>query len=237
MYVFLYSIQSVLTYKLLNILYRFLFFLLLIVFFHFKIIYVCADLYVVEFQKRGLPHIHSIVWLKLDTENPTLEMINSFISAEIPDYKTDTLAYTLVEEFMVHGPCGVHNPKSPCMKNGVCSKKYPKEYNDETTIDALGFPVYRRRNNGRFVMKNGIPLDNRWIVPHNISLLKKFQAHINVEWCNKTNLLKYLFKYLAKIHDMSRARTHVPCTNLLTVIQEGSMRLTNMLNTYFLFLS
>ena len=107
---------------------------------------------------------------------------------------------------MVHGPCGQYNPKSPCMKNGVCSKHYPKEYNDETTIDGFGFPVYRRRNNGLFVMKNGIPLDNKWIVPHNITLLKKFQAHINVEWCNKTNLMKYLFKYLAKGHDMSHAR-------------------------------
>jgi hypothetical protein len=57
-------------------------------------------------------------------------------------------------------------------------------------------------------MKNGVRLDNRWIVPYNMSLLKKFQAHINVEWCNKTNLLKYLFKYLAKGHDMARARFH-----------------------------
>jgi hypothetical protein len=94
------------------------------------------------------------------------------------------------------------------MKDGVCSKHYPKDFNKETSIDGLGFPVYRRTRNDRYVIKNGIRLDNRWIVPYNMSLLKKFQAHINVEWCNKTNLLKYLFKYLAKGHDMARARFH-----------------------------
>jgi hypothetical protein len=42
------------------------------------------------------------------------------------------------------------------------------------------------------VVKNGVSLDNRWVVPYNPALLNKFQAHINVEWCNKTYLIKYL---------------------------------------------
>jgi hypothetical protein len=148
------------------------------------------------------------VWLEADTEDPTPATIDSYISAQIPDYEEDPLGYALVEEFMVHGPCGQYNPESPCMKDGKCSKHYPKDFNDETIIDGLGFPVYRRQNNGRYVTKNGNRLDNRWIVPHNMALLKRFQAHINVEWCNKTNLLKYLFKYLAKGHDMARVGLH-----------------------------
>jgi hypothetical protein len=35
-------------------------------------------------------------------------------------------------------------------------------------------------------------------------LLKKYQAHINVEWCNKTIFVKYLFKYVTTRPDCSK---------------------------------
>jgi hypothetical protein len=85
-------------------------------------------LYTTEFQKRGLPHSHIIFWVSTDTTQPTPELIDSFISAEILDPNTDPLAYCLVAEHMIHGPCGPLNPGCPCMKNGRCSKNYPKEF-------------------------------------------------------------------------------------------------------------
>ena len=83
---------------------------------HFSFFLCLPDLYVVEFQKKGLPHIHVLVWLKEQTRDPTPNMIDIFISAEIPDVRTDPLGYALVEEFMMHGPCGDFNPNCPCMK-------------------------------------------------------------------------------------------------------------------------
>ena len=165
-----------------------------------------SDLYVVEFQKRGLPHTHTLIWLKRNTKEPSASLIDRFVSAELPDPKVDPLGYALVDEFMVHGPCGDLNQNCPCMKNGSCSKLFPKVFNDETVVDEKGFPIYRRRADGRFVYRNKgtTRIDNKWVVPHNLDLLKRFQAHINVEWCNKTNLMKYLFKYVTKGHDVAR---------------------------------
>ncbi|XP_076961176.1 uncharacterized protein LOC143637744 [Bidens hawaiensis] len=102
---------------------------------------------------------------------------------------------------MMHGPCGVANPKCSCMDDNTCSKKFPKKFQNETSIDSNGFPVYRRRDLGNVVVKSAVNLDNRHVVPYNSRFLKKYQAHINVEWCNQEGSIKYLFKYINKVPD------------------------------------
>jgi hypothetical protein len=162
-------------------------------------------LHTVAFQKRGLPHAHILVWQDKEGRGEVSPaLIDSFVCAEIPDPVKDPLGYALVAEFMMHGPCGEDHPKCPCMKDGVCSKKFPKTFQDETSIDEFGFPVYRRPNNDRFIMKKKARLDNRHVVPYNMALLKKYQAHLNVEWCNKTHVIKYLYKYVTKGPDYAK---------------------------------
>jgi len=133
---------------------------------------------------------------------PTL--IDSFVTADIPDPTVDPLAYGLVAEHMMHGPCGRLHPTCPCMKNNKCSKFFPKTHQNETSVDADGFAVYRCPKNDLYIDKGGQHLDNTWVVPYNLNLLKKYQAHINVEWCNKTIFVKYLFKYVTKGADCSK---------------------------------
>ena len=47
------------------------------------------------------------------------------------------------------------------MKDEKGSKKYPRNFQENTTENENGYPIYRRRNNGRTVEVNGIQLDNR----------------------------------------------------------------------------
>lgn len=172
--------------------------------FAFKLInvfFLCPDMYTIEFQKRGLPHAHLLIFLHPGSKYPRTDDIDKIISAEIPDRERHPELYKLVKTHMLHGPCGRGFPNSPCMKGQNCSKFFPKKYQPETIIDKDGYPAYRRRNDGRTVLRSGVHLDNRHVVPYNPMLLLKYRAHINMEWCNQSDSIKYLFKYINKGYD------------------------------------
>nr|VDD46531.1 unnamed protein product [Brassica oleracea] len=165
-----------------------------------------AAVHRIEFQKRGLPHAHILLWFGNSSRTPSADEVDAIISAELPDKEKDPEAYALVTKHMIHGPCGVMNPKSPCMDKNVCTRKFPRPYNDNTSVDKSGYILYRRRRNEyATVVKNEATLDNTFVVSHNIDLLKKYEAHINVEWCNRTSAVKYLFKYITKGVDRATA--------------------------------
>ncbi|XP_042065404.1 uncharacterized protein LOC121808911 [Salvia splendens] len=163
--------------------------------------FVSYIIYTIEFQKRGLPHAHILFFLSNEDKQPHPRRIDEIISAEIPGPLIDPYYYECVKELMMHGLCGVVRKSSPCMRYGRCTKYYPKKFVSDTVFDDDGYPIYRRRDNGRVVLKDGISLDNRYVVPHHRFLLVKYVGHINVEWCNKSRSIKYLFKYVHKSYD------------------------------------
>ncbi|GJS86701.1 DNA helicase PIF1, ATP-dependent [Tanacetum coccineum] len=110
----------------------------------------------------------------------------------------DPDGYKAVTNYMLHGPCGKDGRYVPCTTEGKCSMHYPKQYYTNIVLDDDGYPIYRRRDNKASFKKGKFTFDNRHVVPHNRYLLLKYQAHINVEWCNISKSIKYLFKYLNK---------------------------------------
>lgn len=124
--------------------------------------------------------------------------IDKLIYTEIPDSKINLHKYHIITEFMMHGPCSIVKINAPCIKNSKCSKKISKQFRNKTFIEENGLIQYRRRDTIFTVEKEGIKLDNRYVVPYNKELCMKFLAHINVELCSQSMLIKYLFKYLTK---------------------------------------
>ena len=105
-----------------------------------------AEVYTIEFQKRGLPHAHILLILNNDDKIRDVEFLDNIICAEIPDRNVDPDLYNVVTTNMMHGPCGVTHPNSPCMKGGPkCTKKFPRNFCDETMAHEDGYPIYRRR--------------------------------------------------------------------------------------------
>uniref|UniRef100_UPI00358E3D22 uncharacterized protein n=1 Tax=Myxine glutinosa TaxID=7769 RepID=UPI00358E3D22 len=160
-----------------------------------------AFLYVVEYQKRGLLHAHILLMLCQEDKICTAEDIDRIVSAQIPNSNESPEIHSLVKSHMIHGPCGNLNRHSICVKDGVCSKGFPKAYAAETLASIDGYALYKRPPNGPTITVHGTDVDCQYVVPFNAYLLKKYRAHINIEVCASIKSIKYLFKYVYKGHD------------------------------------
>ncbi|KIH61441.1 hypothetical protein ANCDUO_08286 [Ancylostoma duodenale] len=151
---------------------------------------VVALQYSIEYQKQGMPHAHILVTLRNKLNSPS--KIDEIISAELPPYPSindperdqKLLLFNMVTKFMVHGPCK-DRPDLACRAKckDYCEKKYPKSFREETEPSDDGYPLYRRRNDGRVaaVGKTRTAVaSNRDVIPYNAYLLMRYQCHINV---------------------------------------------------------
>eukprot|EP00775_Hariotina_reticulata_P000896 gene896-1219_t len=163
---------------------------------------VVADIHVVEWQKRGLPHAHILLILAPEHKPTGPEDFDRMVCAELPNKDTHPELYAIVTSCMLHGPCGTANPNCPCMRDGACTKGYPRDFSEHTLDTGKSYPVYRRRNDGRrHCSRGGWEFDNKWVVPYNPFLTLRYNCHINVEVCSYVSAVKYLYKYVYKGHD------------------------------------
>ncbi|GJS70163.1 DNA helicase [Tanacetum coccineum] len=192
---------------------------------------VTAVLYTIEFQKRGLPHCHSLLWVSGPSKVQQDIDVDKYVSAELPDPIVDIAGYSVVSELMIHGPCGAVNMNASCMKDGrTCNRHFPKAYCDKTYIDKDGFVHYRRRDDGIETQRQNVWLDNRYVVPYNRTLCMRYYAHINVEYCGWTMLIKYLFKYISKGTDRVVANVTKPVAAVASTSNTPSIHVDEIKN-------
>ena len=104
--------------------------------------------YTIEFQKRGLPHTHLLLTLSPAYRPKDPAQVDSVIHASWPNLDLEPHLFNIVKRTMVHGPCGAWKSNAPCMKDGRCSKGFPKPFQAETVMLGNGYPVYARSDNG-----------------------------------------------------------------------------------------
>ncbi|KAL5723595.1 DNA helicase [Ranunculus cassubicifolius] len=177
---------------------------------------VVAHVHVIEFQKRGLPHAHLLLILDHADKLHSPDDYDSVVRAEIPDKVAEPDLFRIVMRHMIHGPCGKHIDESqPCLKEGICKKFFPKAFAEFTVEGLDSYPTYRRRRNGPQVkLHNRIMVDNRWVVPYNPWLLRKYDCHINVEVCSTIKCVKYLYKYVYKGSDRCSLQINDNCDDV-----------------------
>jgi hypothetical protein len=112
---------------------------------------VIVKIWVIEFQKKGLPHPHILLILDEVSKLRIAEDYDSMVSAEIPDPMRHLEAYETITLCMVHGPCGPDFLNAQCMEHGKCKKRYSRSFSVETRCDVDGYLEYQRRQTCIFV--------------------------------------------------------------------------------------
>jgi hypothetical protein len=155
-------------------------------------------IYVIEFQKRGLPHAHIVIFFAKDYKPHMVKDVDRMISVELSNLEVGPR-----DDCQMHDAWSMWSCVSKCPMHGrwQMQKKYPCKFQFETVTDVNEYFIYRCRDMGCTFLVHGVELDNRWVVPHNVYLSTKYDAHINVEVCNNISIVKYLFKYVYKGHD------------------------------------
>ncbi|XP_076057470.1 uncharacterized protein LOC143034982 [Oratosquilla oratoria] len=163
-----------------------------------------AHLLSVEWQKRGLPHVHILLWVE---RHVTADFVSRVISA---DKNKEPRLYEIVTTNMIHGPCRGFDESQLCCQRkygskSLCGKGFPKVCRGDMYFGNNGYPLYRRRAVGegghsfeKKVKGEKIKVDNSWVVPYSPYLCLKYNAHINVECSNSIKCIAYVTKYVNK---------------------------------------
>ncbi|XP_076057681.1 uncharacterized protein LOC143035066 [Oratosquilla oratoria] len=115
-----------------------------------------VHLYSIEWQKRGLPHVHILLWIEHRVD---AELVGRIISAEIPDKEKEPRLFETVTTCMIHGPCKGFDESQACCQgksvNGkdLCGKGFPKPYRDNLLFGNNGL-FYHEVPNFFFYEKN-----------------------------------------------------------------------------------
>ena len=123
---------------------------------------VAAIVHTIEFQKRGLPHMHLLIFLDESCKVRSAKDVDDIVCAEFPDKDANPELFDIIAKSMVHGPCSARCLADPKNPNSKCTKNY-HPYQPETIYGEDGYPKYRRRNHGVQFVKGDYQYTNKYV--------------------------------------------------------------------------
>uniref|UniRef100_A0A915E5Z2 Helitron helicase-like domain-containing protein n=1 Tax=Ditylenchus dipsaci TaxID=166011 RepID=A0A915E5Z2_9BILA len=146
-----------------------------------------AFCYTIEFQKRGLPHMHLLLTVDEEGKKYLRDNVDEVLSARVCLCGDENC---FINARMIHGPCGLENPKCPCMKSRLCpdcnskpkrdrpadcedcagmekycSKGFPQPFSEKTDLSGHGYAKLKAPI-GESVKVGNRTIDNSMVVPH-----------------------------------------------------------------------
>jgi hypothetical protein len=142
----------------------------------------------VEYQKRGLPHAHILLWTDFNTQD--VDAVDSVVNVRYPkespfvdDRQMVTDLRCLIEAYQGHQHS--RRCRSP---EGECRFGYPQPEASRTTVRGRRFVLAREAS-------------SRNVVPHNPLLLSEFRCHHCLEVIHSEQAIGYVLKYCTKNSD------------------------------------
>ncbi|KAG5666052.1 hypothetical protein PVAND_017748, partial [Polypedilum vanderplanki] len=150
----------------------------------------------IEFQKRGSPHLHLVVWIEnaLSFETPEgIALIDKVVSCHYPSEQEDSELHDLVKKNQRH------QHTHTCHKNNSqnCRFAFPRQPCQQTRIVPPSYDEFIR-NGGRFctLKRNS---NETYINNYNREILELWNANMDIQPCgNNEAIAFYIAKYVAK---------------------------------------
>lgn len=150
----------------------------------------------IEFQNRGSPHLHMVVWIEGHPSLDTIEgiqKVDEVCSCRMPI--EDTTLYQLVKK------CQLHRHTHTCRKNDTtsttCRFNFPRQVCNETHLVAPTSEEFLR-NGGRICLMRR-QITDRWVNNYNATLLGLWQGNMDIQPCGTNeSIAYYIAKYISK---------------------------------------
>ncbi len=156
-----------------------------------------AMIWRIEYQQRGLPHLHLLLWTDFDTDDiSALErLINTRFLKDDPDIMKQKIVNetnAMIQKYQIH-TCS-HRCKPS--RWSECSFGFPKPVSETTKIVNNTYQFIRGEN-------------DCFIVPHNLQLLYLWRAHHDIEVVSSDLPIGYVLKYITKDSDVTKIQMDV----------------------------